>query len=73
MYVSVTSPNQGPPLARKYICLADAAVERSREGSEEERQRRFIFCKLEYFLALMKADMQAMFDIVLNNTQRRFF
>ena len=54
----LTSPNQGPPLARKYICLADAAVERSREGSEEERQRRFIFCKLEYYLALMKADMQ---------------
>ena len=48
-------------------------MERSREGSEEERQRRFIFCKLEYYLALMKADMQAMFDIVLNNTQRRFF
>ena len=73
MYVSVTSPNQGPPLARKYICLADAAVERSREGSEEERQRRFIFCKLEYYLALMKADMQAMCDSVLNNAQRRFF
>ena len=67
----LTSPNQGPPLARKYICLADAAVERSREGSEEERQRRFIFCKLEYYLALMKADMQAMFDIVCYNTQRR--
>ena len=48
-------------------------MERSREGSEEERQRRFIFCKLEYYLALMKADMQAMFDIVCYNTQRRLF
>ena len=46
-------------------------MERSREGSEEERQRRFIFCKLEYYLALMKADMQVMFDIVCYNTQRR--
>ena len=69
----LTSPNEGPPLARKYICLADAAVERSREGSEEERQRRFIFCKLEYYLALMKADMRVMFDIVCDNTQRRIF
>ena len=69
----LTDPNQGPPLCRKYISLADAAVERSREGSEEERQRRFIFCKLEYFLALMKADMQAMFDIVCYKIQRRFF
>ena len=69
----LTSPNQGPPLARKYICLADAAVERSREGSEEERQRRFIFCKLEYYLALMKADMQVMFDIICFNTKSRLF
>ena len=69
----LTSPNEGPPLARKYICLADAAVERSREGSEEERQRRFIFCKLEYYLALMKADMQVMFDIVCYNTKSRLF
>ena len=69
----LTYPNQGPPLARKYICLADAAVERSREGSEEERQRRFIFCKLEYYLALMKADMRVMFDIVCYNTQSTFF
>ena len=69
----LTYPNQGPPLARKYICLADAAVERSREGSEEDRQRRFIFCKLEYYLALMKADMQVMFDIVSYNTKSTFF
>ena len=69
----LTSPNQGPPLARKYICLADAAVERSREGSEEDRQRRFIFCKLEYYLALMKADMQVMFDIICFNTKSRLF
>ena len=48
-------------------------MERSREGSEEERQRRFIFCKLEYYLALMKADMQAMFDIVCYNTQLKLF
>ena len=69
----LTYPNQGPLLAGKYICLADAAVERSREGSEEDRQRRFIFCKLEYYLALMKADMQVMFDIICFNTKSRLF
>ena len=45
-------------------------MERCREGSEEKRQRWFIFCKLEYFLALMKADMQAMFDNVCYNMRR---
>ena len=44
--------------ARKYLCLADVMTERNKEMNENEKQRIFIFSKLEYYLALMKTSAE---------------
>ena len=44
--------------ARKYLCLSDVIMERNKEMNENEKQRLFIFCKLEYFLNLMKTSAE---------------
>ena len=44
--------------ARKYLCLSDAVVERNKEMNENDKQRIFIFSKLEYYLSLMKTSAE---------------
>ena len=46
--------------ARKYLCLSEAIMERNRDKdrNENDKQRLFIFCKLEYYLNLMKTSAE---------------
>ena len=40
--------------ARKYICLMDALVEKVKDQEEASKLRVFIFCKLDYYVGLLK-------------------
>ena len=46
--------------ARKYLCLLEVIMERNRDKdrNENDKQRLFIFCKLEYYLNLMKTSAE---------------
>ena len=44
--------------ARKYLCLSDVMMERNKEMNENDKQRIFIFSKLEYYLTLMKTSAE---------------